>query len=100
MRNRRRVIFFFASLIGTTWVMNRMLTLERKHNSATMSSVEIDNLVENVVNERFGSISQGTELNFIDFHCNINRTKSPYLTHIKVSYNLFSVRPHLIMTYM
>ena len=75
MRNRRRVIFFFTSLIGTTWVMNRMLTLERKHNSATMSSVEIDNLVENVVNERFGSISQGTELNFIDFHCNINRTK-------------------------
>ena len=55
--------------------MNRILTLEQKRNSATMSSVEINNLVENVVNERFGSISQGTELNFIDIHCSISRTK-------------------------
>ena len=62
MRNRqRRVICFFASLVGTTWLMNRILTLERKRNSATMSTGEIDNLVEDVVNERFGSILQGTE---------------------------------------
>ena len=59
-RNRTKVVFFFTSLLLVTWLVNkRVTTLEKL---VTMSNTDIESFVDEMVENRFGSLSQALEL--------------------------------------
>ena len=59
-RNRTKVVFFFTSLLLVTWLVNKRVTTSEK--LVTMSNTDIESFVDEMVENRFGSLAQALEL--------------------------------------
>ena len=59
-RNRTKVVFFFTSLLLVTWFVNKTVTSSEK--LVTMSNTDIESFVDDMVENRFGSLVQALDL--------------------------------------
>ena len=59
---KRRVIIFFVCLVAMTWFANHVFNKATDSLSDTMASDEIEDIVEEMINDRYGSLQQALAL--------------------------------------